>query len=277
MLRSWRAGCRGVQGALLVAAVVLAGCGGGGEEAATTGEATQTGATTETGQETGHDLFLQAGCGSCHGDNAQGTQIALALPGHSEEVVMRQVRAPLDKMPSYSQEQLSDEGLHEIAEYIASLAPTEMHMEPVKLSDVVSLHHWMALSAIEAGNLDDALHHVDHIIQLVKGKHLAVMKEAREHLEAGDTHEAEHLIEDMLAGNAKPDLTLSALHLKLALAAVEADDVEDAVHHTRHFLKLARGHDKSDGREVLAALERGDLHEAEDELEHLLEEEEAEG
>ena len=131
-------------------------------QAATTGEATQTGATTETGQETGHDLFLQAGCGSCHGDNAQGTQIAPALPGHSEEVVMRQVRAPLDTMPSYSQEQLSDEGLHKIAEYIASLAPTKMHMEPVKLSDVVSFHHWMALSAIEAGNLDDALHHVDH-------------------------------------------------------------------------------------------------------------------
>jgi hypothetical protein len=81
----------------------------------------------------------------------------------------------------------------------------------------------------------------------------------------------------MLTGTAKPELTLAALHLRLALAAVEASDPEDAIHHTRHFLEQASAHDKSHGKEVLEALEKGDLHEAEHELEHLLEEETAEG
>lgn len=280
MHRSWWRGCAaGVSGAIIASTALLAGCGGGGEETASpTGGATQTSATTTGGMEmAGHDLYLRAGCGACHGENAQGTKIGPALPGHSEEVVMRQVRAPLDQMPAYSQAKLSDEDLHEIAEYIASLASTEMHVEPVDISDVVAFHHWMALSAIAAGDLEDALHHVDHIIKLVRGKHLAAMKEARQHLEAGDAHEAEHLIEGMLAGTAKPDLTFAALHLRLALAAVEADDAEDAIHHTRHFLERARAHDKSHGQEVLDALEMGDLHEAEQELEHLLEEEAAEG
>jgi len=184
--------------------------------------------------------------------------------------VIRQVRSPLDKMPSYSAARLSDEDLHEVAEYIASLAPEETHMEPVELSDLSATHHWMALSAIEAGDLEDALHHLNHIIDLVKGKHLATMKAAREHLEAGDVHEAEHLVEEMLAGTAKPDLSLKRLHLQLALVAIEARDAEEAIHQTRHFVTLAKGTGKQDGRKVVTALAAGDLHEAEHLAQRLL-------
>jgi len=274
--------------AVLVAAAVLAGgCGGDDktagsvEDTATTSEAATTTETEEAesqeasgepmaGAKQGHELYIRAGCGGCHGENAEGTEIGPALPGHGEASVSRQVRLPLDKMPSYSAARLSDEDLHEIAGYLASLAPAETHVEPVQLSDLSATHHWMALSAIEAGDLKDALHHVNHIIDLVKGKHQAAIKEAREHLEAGDAHEAEHLIQEMLAGTAKPDLGIKRLHLQLALTASEARDAKEAIHQTSHFVALAKGDGKQAGREVIAALKAGDLHDAEHGIERLL-------
>lgn len=268
---------------VVVLSVLIAGCGGGDQEGAPTGETTEPVATTgdipqevETtsggmpvGEAAGHHLYIEAGCNGCHGEHAEGTEIAPALPGHSEEVVIRQVRSPLDEMPVYSVAELSDEDLHEIAQYVASLERAETHVEPVELSDLVATHHWVALSAIEAGDLKDALHHVDHIIKLVQGEHLAAMDKAREHLEAGDAHEAEHLIEGMLAGTSDPALSPAEIYLRLALAAVENGEIGEAIHETRHYVVLGRGHDKEHGREVLAALRRGELHEAEHGLDHL--------
>jgi len=289
--------------AVCLAISIFAAACSGGDEAATTNdgstttlpvpptETTAPEAEAPTGSEThaspepagsmpmgaGHELYVQAGCGGCHGENAEGTEIGPALPGHGEAVVIRQVRTPLDKMPSYTAARLSDDDLHEIAEYIASLAPEETHVEPVKLSDLSATHHWMALSAIEAGDLKDALHHVNHIVDLVKGEHLTAMKEAREHLEAGDAHEAEHLIEEMLAKTAKPDLTLKRLHLQLALTAVGARDTKEAIHQTRHFVALVKGKPKQNGLAVIKDLEAGDLHEAEHGIERLLGEKPHEG
>lgn len=268
---------------VVVLSALIAGCSGGEQEGAPSGATTEPVATAghipqevETtsggvpaGEAAGHDLYIEAGCNGCHGEHAEGTEIAPALPGHSEEVVIRQVRSPLDEMPAYSVAELSDEDLHEIAQYIASLERAETHVEPVELSDLVATHHWMALSAIEAGDLEGGLHHVDHIIDLVQGEHLAAMEEAREHLEAGDAPEAEHLIEGMLAGTADPGLGPAELYLRLALAAVENGDIGEAIHETRHYVVLARGHDKEHGREVLAALRRDELHEAEHGLEQL--------
>lgn len=256
--------------AILASGAVLAGgCGDGDETTTPAGEATAT-ETTVAANGKGRQLYIEAGCGGCHGEQGQGTEVGPALAGHSEEIVVRQVRSPLDMMPAYSQARLSDEDLHEVAEYVASLAPAETHVEPLKLSGLVATHHWMALTATGTGNLEDAIHHVDHIIDLVKGKHLAAMKEAREHLETGDAHEAEHLIEGMLAGTAEPDLSLKQLHLKLALSAVEIDDPKDAIHHVRHFVELARGAERREGRAVLASVEEGDLHSAQHGLEGLL-------
>ena len=42
----------------------------------------------------GHGLFVAKGCTACHGQNAEGSQIAPALAGHSEAMVNRQVRNP---------------------------------------------------------------------------------------------------------------------------------------------------------------------------------------
>ena len=169
----------------------------------------------------GREVYLNAGCSACHGLNAEGTDVGPSVAGHTAQQVHQQVRSPLAQMPAYSEAQLSEEDLDQVAGYLAALESMEEHAEPVKLSDVLAIHHWMAISAITAGDPNDALHHVGHIIERVKGEHLETMEKARALLRQGDLHEAEHLIEEMLAGKAKPELTLAELNLRLALTAVD--------------------------------------------------------
>jgi len=146
----------------------------------------------------------------------------------------------------------------------------EEHVEPVELSEILAIHHWMAISAIAVGDSGDALHHVGHIIEAVKGEHLEAMKRARALLRQGELHEAEHEIEEMLAGKAKPELTREQLALRLALTAVDQRDRAEAVHQMRHFLELAKGDERKKGEAVLAHLREGDLHGAEHGIADLL-------
>jgi len=158
----------------------------------------------------------------------------------------------------------------QVAGYLAALESMEEHAEPVKLSQVLAIHHWMAISAITAGDPNDALHHVGHIIERVKGEHLETMEKARALLRQGDLHEAEHLIEEMLAGKAKPELTLAELNLRLALTAVDQRDRAEAIHQIRHYLERVRGAEREKGEAVLAHLREGDLHGAEHGIADLL-------
>ena len=247
--------------------------GQSGEEAATVTTILTAGMETEpAGGEarTGRETYLAAGCGACHGQNAEGTDVGPALAGHTAEQVHQQVRSPLAQMPAYPVEQLPDDDLDAIAKYIGGLEPMEEHVEPVKLSEVLAVHHWMAISAIAVGDRGDALHHIGHIIETVKGEHLRAMQEARRHLRAGELHEAEHLIEEMLAGKAKPELSRERLSLRLALTAVDRRNRQEAVHQLRHFLELAKGAERQKGEAVLAHLREGDFHGAEHGIADLL-------
>jgi mono/diheme cytochrome c family protein len=254
----------------------LLGCQGDGDEVATVTATVTTPSETETqpeeatGAETPNQVYLAAGCGSCHGENAEGTDVAPALGGHTREQTRQQVRSPLAQMPAYSTEQLSDEDLEAIAGYIEGLEPMEQHVEPVKLSEVVSIHHWMAISAIAAGDREDALHHVGHIIEAVTGEHREAMTQARELLREGDLHEAEHLIEEMLAGKAEPELGRARLALRLALTAVDQGDRAEAIHQLRHFIEAAKGAEREKGQAALAHLRERDLHGAEHGIADLL-------
>jgi len=218
----------------------------------------------------GREVYLNAGCSACHGLNAEGTDVGPSVAGHTAEQVHQQVRSPLAQMPAYSEAQLSEEDLDQVAGYLAGLEFMEEHAEPVKLSDVLAIHHWMAISAITAGDRGDALHHVGHIIERVKGEHLETMEKARALLREGDLHEAEHLIEEMLAGKAKPELTLAQLNLRLALTAVDQRDRAEAIHQIRHYLERVRGAEREKGEAVLAHLREGDLHGAEHGIADLL-------
>jgi mono/diheme cytochrome c family protein len=260
----------------LAAGLIGLAIGQATDEEALTVTTTVSGQTQPTAEQPGEEApsgraaYLAAGCAACHGENAEGTAVAPSLAGHTSKQVHQQVRSPLAQMPAYSEEQLADAELEAIAGYIAGLGPMEEHMEPVKLSDVLAIHHWMAISAIAAGDRGDALHHVGHIIQAVKGEHLEAMKEARKHLRAGELHEAEHLIEEMLAGKAEPELSRERLSLRLALTAVDQRDREEAIHQIRHFVEFAKGADRRKGEAVLAHLRAGDLHEAEHTIASLL-------
>ncbi len=220
----------------------------------------------------GRQLFIDKGCAACHGQNAEGTDIAPALPGHNAEQVKRTVRSPKGNMPRFSFEQISDDELEMIAAYTESLASDTEHREPVAMEDALVVHHWMALYALEADNEDEAEHHVRHILEIITDpEHKAQMEEVIEHLQAGDVHDASHAIEEMLAGKAESGLSLQNLHLQMALASIEADEMEDTKHHLEHFVDMATGDEKARGEEAIDLLEQGNIHDAEHEVEELME------
>lgn len=59
-------------------------------------------------------------------------------------------------------------------------------------------------------------------------------------------------------------------HLRLAVAALKADDVIDAKAHLRDLIATSEGETKQKAEEIQALLERGQLHDAEHELGRLL-------
>ncbi|MDA1216405.1 MAG: cytochrome c [Chloroflexi bacterium] len=219
-----------------------------------------------------HQLFITNGCAACHGQNGDGSPIAPALAGHSEATVERQVRTPRLQMPSFTVDQISDEELELIADYIASLeGEGNEHHEGMELTAALEMHHWMALDAIEVGEPDEAIHHVQHIIDLLEaGDHHDRMEAVLEALQAGDVHDPEHEIEEMLAGTASPDLSLRDLHLQQAMAAIATDEVPDALHHVLHAQNEADPSAADALGEIVDLLNAGELHDAEHEIGELL-------
>ncbi len=221
----------------------------------------------------GQQLFVDKGCAACHGQNAEGSDIAPALPGHTAEQVRRQVRNPIGTMPRFGPERISDEELEELVEFITELT-SDGHGEPLGLAmqDVVAMHHWMALLALKADKVTEAKHHVDHIIDLVEDKdHRHQMEEVLEALDGGHLHEAEHPIEEMLAGTAEPELSLGELHLQMVLSALAVQDAEDAQHHMSHFMEESEPSQVNLAEEAMGHLTTGELHEAEELVRELIE------
>lgn len=127
------------------------------------------------------------------------------------------------------------------------------------------LHHWQALAAIESGELDDARHHIDHIIGFVgdaDAAHATAMQDALAAIEAGDLHDAEHELEEMVSGHAESALTAPQLHAQMALTAVNADEVDDATHHLEHAIAGLPADESGEFNEVLDLLHDGDHSEA---------------
>ena len=218
----------------------------------------------------GQRLFISKNCAVCHGDSAQGTTIGPGLTGHTEGEVKRQVRAPLGYMPVFPPDTISNQELDAIAAYIGSLSGGHGHEPMADVGREVAIHHWMALFAIEDGNEAEAAHHIEHILELVRGGHQVRMEEALAHVEAGELHDAASTIEDMLAGVAVEGLDEATMHLRLALSAARVEDAPNAIHHVEHFTELAAGPENEAGEEVLALLGEGEFHEADHHLEELL-------
>ena len=139
------------------------------------------------------------------------------------------------------------------------------------MTAAVEMHHWRALEALKVDDTAEALHHVEHVIELLApGVHRTQMEAIAESLQAGGTHDPEHEIEGMLAGTAEPELTLLQLHLRQGLVALAIDDVADSQHHVAHAQELADESQEERLAEIELLLEEGDFHEAEHEIEELL-------
>ncbi len=252
--------------------ILLLACGGPTSTNTPEPVATSIPVQAEPSRSVGQALFIAKGCAACHGQNAEGSQIAPALPGHSEETVKRQVRNPRFQMPAFTEGQVTDEELQVIALYIASLSGEDhAHQVTIELTAAVEMHHWMALEALKVSDQAEAIHHVTHIIELLEpGQHRQQMVAILEALEQGETHDPEHDIEQMLARTASPDLTLFQLHLRQALVALAVEDTDDAQHHAIHAQELADATDEKGTGEVLDLLGQSELHQAEHEIRELL-------
>ncbi len=250
----------------MIGAVVLVGvaCGGGGE-------ATPTASPSDHDDE-GMQLYISKQCAGCHGVTGEGTDIAPMVAGHNEGEVKRQVRNPVGSMPAFDSDMLGDDELDLIARYIESLELPGEHGEPVIMDEQAVTHHWMALYSLSARNMEETEHHISHIIEVVTDpEHSAQMIDVLDDVKAGDLHDASHAIEEMLVGKADPTLTMVSLHLRLALADLAAEDTEDAVHHIEHFIGMAADDEIARAEEILELLVQGNIHDAQHELEELLE------
>ncbi|MBT8467750.1 MAG: cytochrome c, partial [Deltaproteobacteria bacterium] len=69
-------------------------------------------------------VVYESACASCHGNRAQGGA-GPALAGHTEEQIVRQVRAPVGEMPMFSPRDVSSYGLEALVEMIEGLDAIE--------------------------------------------------------------------------------------------------------------------------------------------------------
>jgi hypothetical protein len=139
------------------------------------------------------------------------------------------------------------------------------------LREALTEHHWMALFAVEEEHQGEAVHHIDHIIELVTGDHLARMQQTRQMVEQGNLHEAGHIVKDMLSGTPSLELSSEEMHLRLALSSTRIEEAAEAAHHLEHYLAVASPDSEgaASAAEVMELLEAGDLADAEHELTEL--------
>ncbi|MBI4285577.1 MAG: cytochrome c [Chloroflexi bacterium] len=211
-------------------------------------------------------------CAICHGPNAEGTAVGPAIAGHSMAAVKTQVRNPMGTMMAFPVSQLTDHDLKELAEFIASLAPAKMPVQEWEKATSETIHHWMALLAIKDGDAKDARHHLEDVITFVKEPmHKTEVNKALNMMAQGNIHDAEHEIEEMAGSESPSGITKQRFHVLLAQRGNEAENAAEAKHHLEHFMVKATDVQKKIAEEALELIEKGDFHEAEHEIEELME------
>lgn len=218
----------------------------------------------------GQALFLSNGCNNCHGDKAQGTDAGPALGGHTASQVLRQVRAPVGRMSVFPPDKISNEEIAAIAEFIEGLDAGHGHARTGLSANELVMHHRMALLAAEDDELQEAIHHVNHLIDLTEGEHKVRMKEALTALESGEVHDGLHVLENMIAGIDVAGLDEESMQLTLALSSVRLEDADSASHHMGHYTALAMGDHLEKGQHIATLIQDSLFAEAVGELVALL-------
>jgi len=211
---------------LTAVAVLAAACGPDGDDSVSA--------------DAGLLAFQAAGCAACHGQTGEGG-IGPAMGGHVAEQVIRQVRAPIGAMPLFERDELSDEQLDLIVEFVVGLEPVPHapgdegdegdEIPALDPREVLAGHHWMALSAMAVGDIAQAMHHISDIAAIVEGDHRVGMEEILALLDAGDLAAAEQRTTEMMAGFVPEAGALDELHVKLALQSLVVEDLVEASEH----------------------------------------------
>lgn len=252
----------------LVLAALLGACSGTGPTAPASEPATT---PEETPPPEGKALYSQK-CAACHGANGEGTAAGPAIVGHSIAAIKSQMRNPMGTMPAFPPGQISDHEMDEIAEFIASLSESKSPLLEWEKGTTEIMHYWMALLAIHDGDGADAHHHLEDVLTFVKEPmHKASTEKALNLIAQGNLHDAEHEIEEMAGSESPSGITMQRFHLILAQRGVEAKSTAEVKHHLEHFVRKATEAEKEIAGEALELVEKGDFHEAEHEIEELLE------
>jgi len=214
-----------------------------------------------------------ANCAVCHGAAGEGG-VGPPLAGHTPEQIRRQVRSPIGPMPVFTEAVLPDTDVDLVIAYVKGLGEGGMHLPPpgpdLSEAAVLQMHHFMALSALNADNIEEAAHHVTHITEVVEGVHLKSAEDVLASIDAGDTAGAEATLEEMLVDNLDVDAVMD-LHLPVALQALVAGDVEEAGDDLTHSLDMATDPELSTSIEdIIALLDDGDVEGAEAALRDLV-------
>ncbi|MBI4181217.1 MAG: cytochrome c, partial [Chloroflexi bacterium] len=221
-------------------------------------------------QTDGKNLYAQK-CSACHGPNAEGTTVGPAIAGHSMPAVTMQVRNPIGTMPAFPASQLSAPELDAIAEFIASLGEAKAQVQEWEKATTETMHHWMALLAIKEGDAEDAKHHLQDVSTFIKEPmHKTGIERALNMIAQGKVHDAEHEIEEMAGTESPSGITMQRFHLVLAQRSVEDMNGAEVKHHLEHFLIKATESERKIVQEALELIGKGDFHEAEHEIEELL-------
>ena len=148
------------------------------------------------------------------------------------------------------------------------------HADPAVAPDLgdprVIAYHWLALKAIDNNDEQAAIHHVNHVLELVTGSHRSQMMMTLSDLRDGRTHKAGHQIKEMLAGTADPILSAYRMHLELALYSLEKSQVVDAQHHFEHLINDGPGPMALTVENAMAAIAEGKFAAARASIEQLL-------
>lgn len=171
--------------------------------------------------------------------------------------------APVLESPLPASDEINDED--ELGRDVANSGIEADLGNPVVIS-----HHWLALKAIENHDEQVAIHHVEHVMALVTGSHVAQMAAALTELEDGRLHDASDRIKTMLAGTADPVLSEYRMHLELALFSLDGSQVSNIEHHFEHLLTDAPDSTIPVIENAMKSVAVGDISSARVNIEYLL-------
>lgn len=202
----------------------------------------------------GQTLYVNKGCGACHGEKAEGgIGPALAGTGLSFEAVLQQVRAPKGQMPPFSAQQVSDDELRGIYAYLESLGPPTPTPAPTPKLQPTVAGVASASPAPKPVDVDAIANAVDDLkvasdyahdaaktmndLHTYTGQAMTALQAAQAAVQAG-----------MAAGGGSPELQADLQQLKQVLdatapevqAAVAATSVDAAEPHTAKMQLASR-------------------------------------